>query len=118
MNYITLINQSLKLRRSIKFLLIFSTLSLAVGGVVWACSWEEDDSGPSMFTPEAFVSKEYTPFFYDSHDWYYPGTRVEIEDNNNRFNEQVVSEWDNYLDHQLSKSALEYLLLHSSKKRH
>lgn len=69
-----------------------------------------------MFTPEAFVSKEYTPFFYDSHDWYYPGTRVEIEDNNNRFNEQVVSEWDNYLDHQLSKSALEYLLLHSSKK--
>jgi hypothetical protein len=114
MNWVTLTYRSLKLKHSAKFLLIFSICSLTIAGVVWACAGG-DDTPFSIFSPEAFVSKEYTPFFYDSNDWYYPGTRVEIEDNNNRFNDQVISEWDNYLNHQLSKPALEYLLLHSSK---
>ena len=81
--------------------------------MVWACGGWEDD-GFSVFSPEAFVAPQYTPFFYDGSNWYY-GRQIEVEDNNNRFNSQVVDEWDNYLNHQLSKPALQYILLHSSK---
>lgn len=85
-----------------------------VAGVLWACSFEDEGSLSSMFSPEAFVSKEYTPFFYDSQYWYYGGN-VEIDDNNNRFNEQVIGDWDNYLNHQLNRSALRYLLFQSKE---
>jgi len=83
--------------------------------VVWACA-DSEESAYSIFSPQAFVSKDYTPFFYDSEYWYY-GKNVETEDNNNRFNEQVVNEWDDYLGHQLSTSVLRYLLLNAGKKQ-
>src|ERR1700761_7628981 len=113
MNWVTLTYRSLKLKHSMRFLLIFSICSLAIAGVVWACA-DYDDTPFSIFSPEAFVSKQYTPFFYDSYNWYY-GTRVDVEDNNNRFNAQVLSEWDSYLNHQVNQPALAYLLLKSSR---
>jgi hypothetical protein len=113
MNWVTLTKQNLRLKRSARFLLIFSACSLAVAGAVWACAFE-DDSSSSVFSPEAFVSKQYTPFSYDSEHWYYGGN-VEISDNNNRFNSQVINEWDGYLNHTLSRSALRYLLLSAGK---
>jgi hypothetical protein len=114
MNWVTSTYRNLKLKQSTRFLLIFSICILAVAGTVWACSFE-DDTPTSIFSPEAFVSKQYTPFFYDSENWYY-GKNVEVTDNNQRFNEQIIDEWDAYLKHKLNPTTLNYLLLKGDRK--
>jgi hypothetical protein len=114
MNWLILTYQNLTRKASTKFLLIFSFCTLAIAGIVWACA-DGGEENYSMFSPEAFVAKDYTPFFYDSNYWYY-GQSVEVDDNNNRFNDQVVDEWDTYFNHQLNKPTLRYLLLKVSQK--
>lgn len=68
-----------------------------------------------MFSPEAFVAKQYTPFFYDTEYWYY-GKNVETDDNNSRFNKQVIGDWDKYLNHRLDTGALQYLFFKCRRK--
>lgn len=91
-----------------KFLLIFSTAVFAAGGIAWACADSGyDDSDSSNFTPEAFVSAQYAPFFYASSISYYG---YPSDDSNTRFNEQVLKEWQDYFGKQLDKETLNTLL--------
>ena len=97
-----------------KFLLLFSISILAIAGIVYACA-DDGYADASIFSPEAFVSKQYTPFFYDASYWYYKGN-MEVDGNNSRFNDLIVTEWDDYLGHQLKKPVLQYLLLHANQR--
>ncbi|HEY0177942.1 MAG TPA: hypothetical protein VGC08_16280 [Pedobacter sp.] len=95
-----------------KFLLIFSLCMLAIGGIVWACAdGDDDDSASSNFTPEAFVAKEYTPFFYAAYISYYDHN----EDNSStRYNQVVLKDWDTYLEKKITEKDLETLLFKST----
>ena len=93
-----------------KFLLVFSISILSAAGIVWACGGGDfDDSYYSNFTPEAFVAKEYTPFFYTSSTTYY-GYEYNNENSNTRYNDIVLKEWDDYLGQSLKKEELNTLL--------
>lgn len=109
--------QRLKQRISKKFLLIFSLSSLTAGGLVWACADYGYDYEYSSFSPEAFVAKDYTPFFYTEYISYYGGGYGSVDENSNiRYNDHVVNDWYAYFDRKLEKAALEYLLLKASYK--
>lgn len=109
--------QHLKQGISKKFLLIFSLSTLSVGGVVWACADYGYSDDYSSFSPEAFVAKEYTPFFYSDFSTYYTKDYSFKDDNTNtRYNDQIVKEWYDYFGQQLSKTDLQYLLLKASAK--
>lgn len=100
------------------FLVIFSLGTLLVSGVIWACAWYEEEDA-SVFTPEYFVDKQYSPFFYDGSNTYYGNEWNASEEsrynNNARYNEQVVAEWDGYLQQGLPKAALIDLLFTVSR---
>lgn len=96
-----------------KLLLIFSFALLSAGGIVWACGGGDWDDGEySNFTPEAFVDHQYSPFFYTSWQAYY-GTDIN-DDSNTRYNEQVVKEWGEYLDHKVNSKDLSALLFRAT----
>ncbi|SMC58349.1 hypothetical protein [Pedobacter africanus] len=117
MNLATSIYQHLKQRISKKFLLIFSLSSLTLGGVVWACADYGFDYEYSSFSPEAFVAKDYTPFFYTEYISYYGGGYGSpYESNTSRYNAAVTNDWYAYFDQKLEKPALEYLLFKASAK--
>jgi len=86
---------------------------LSLGGIVWACAdggW--DNTEASNFAPEAFVAKEYSPFFYTSYVSYY---NLGYDDNNTtRYNDVVLKEWDSYLGQGLADKDLKVLLFKSS----
>lgn len=104
-------------KRSLKSLLIFSLLAISGAGVVWACSdYGYDDR--SSFSPEYFVHKSYSPFFYDSYNRYYStGDDGYITDNNRRFNDEVQKEWTAYLGKQLSAKQVGFLLFSAKAKQ-
>lgn len=115
MNSATSIYQHLKQKISRKFLLFFSLCSLSLGGIVWACADYGFDYEYSSFSPEAFVSPEYTPFFYTEYISYYGGGYDSPYDKNTaRYNDQVVSDWYRYFDKKIDSSALNHLLLKAS----
>lgn len=95
-----------------KFLLIFSVVVLAAGGIAWACSdGGYDDNGFSNFSPESFVAPQYSPFFYSSSTSYYG----EQNDNSNtRFNDQILEEWQAYFGGKADKEILKVLLFNTS----
>ncbi len=85
--------------------------------MVWACSDYGYDYEYSSFSPEAFVSKDYTPFFYTEYISYYGGGYGSMyERNTERYNDQVLNDWHNYFDKQLDKTSLRYLLFKASAK--
>lgn len=100
-------------KTSKKFLLIFSLILCGAAGILWACGggdWDESDY--SNFAPEAFVDHQYSPFFYTSWQSYYGS---EVNDNSNtRYNQQVLEEWNGYLDKKISEKDLSTLLFTSS----
>ena len=99
-----------------KFLLIFSLLLTSAAGIVWACGGGDwDESEYSNFAPEAFVDKQYAPFFYDSWQSYY-GSGVN-DDSNTRYNQQVAEEWNQYLDGKIPEKELSTLLFTASYGR-
>ncbi|MBE9599301.1 hypothetical protein [Pedobacter sp. MC2016-24] len=115
MNSATSIYQHLKQKISRKFLLVFSFCSLSVGGIVWACADYGYDYQYSSFSPEAFVSPEYTPFFYAEYISYYGGGYDSPYDKNTeRYNDQVVSDWYSYFDKKVDSGILNHLLLKAS----
>jgi hypothetical protein len=87
-----------------------------IGGIVFACAggdyWAE--YGTSNFTPEAFVEKKYSPFFYSSYNYYY-GIGHET-DQVNRFNSANVSDWSSYMGDTSLTTELHYLLNESAKE--
>ncbi|WP_316746020.1 hypothetical protein [Pedobacter gandavensis] len=100
-----------------KFLIILGLSTLSLAGVVWACADYGYDDDYSSFSPEAFVAKEYTPFFYSDFSAYYVKDYNYDNDNSNtRFNDQIVKEWSDYFGQKLSKTDLQYLLLRASEK--
>jgi hypothetical protein len=82
-----------------------------MAGVIWACadSYEEEYS---VFTPEYFVNKQYSPFFYTGNEVYY-GLGY-TEGNNTWYNDIIVDEWYDHFNHQFSKASLQYLLIKAS----
>ncbi|WP_432328822.1 hypothetical protein ACRQ5D_10400 [Mucilaginibacter sp. P25] len=94
-----------------KFLLVFSLCTLAIAGVIWACadSYEEEYS---VFTPEYFVNKQYSPFFYTGNEVYY-GLGY-TDGSNTWYNDIIVDEWYDHFNHQFSKTSLQYLLIKAS----
>ncbi|MBB2149490.1 hypothetical protein [Pedobacter gandavensis] len=99
-----------------KFLIILLS-SLSLAGVVWACADYGYDDDYSSFSPESFVDKAYTPFFYSDFSTYYTKEYSYDNDNSNtRFNDQIVKEWYDYFGQKLSRADLQYLLLRASEK--
>ncbi len=76
-----------------------------------ACS-DAGEEDYSAFSPEIFVAKEYSPFFYDNINAYY-GTNYS-DDNNTRFNDLVIDEWYDYLNRKISKETIRVLLFKTS----
>ncbi|QNK64643.1 hypothetical protein H7F33_09255 [Pedobacter sp. PAMC26386] len=111
MNYQPTLLQRLKQKISRKFLLIFSVCSIAVAGIVVACGdgGYYDDYEASSFAPEAFVNKDYSPFFFISYTSYYNG--YYNDDSNSRYNEQIVKEWESWFDHQIDTTSLKKLII-------
>jgi hypothetical protein len=111
MNWPTSILKNLMQKQSGRFLLVFSFCTLAIAGVIWACadSYEEDYS---VFTPEYFVNKQYSPFFYSGNEVYY-GLGY-TEGNNTWYNDVIVDEWYDHFNHQFNKASLQYLLIKAS----
>lgn len=100
-----------------KFLIVLGLSSISLAGVVWACADYGYDDDYSSFSPEAFVAKEYTPFFYSDFSAYYTKDYNYNDDNSNtRFNEQILKEWYDYFGQKLNKTDLQYLLLRASQK--
>jgi hypothetical protein len=100
-------------RFSNKSLIIFISIIVAGAGIVWACAdggW--DDGGNSSFTPESFVDTAYAPFFYS--DQFYYGIGHD-EAHVQRFNDDVVNEWQGYLGISKSDTELHYFLLQARK---
>jgi hypothetical protein len=111
MNWPTSILKNLMQKQSGRFLLVFSFCTLAIAGVIWACadSYEEDYS---VFTPEYFVNKQYSPFFYSGNEVYY-GLGY-TEGSNTWYNDIIVDEWYDHFNHQFNKASLQYLLIKAS----
>src|SRR5690606_34179541 len=94
---------------------IFSLCGLTAGGIVWACADYGYDYEYSSFSPEAFVSKEYTPFFYAEYISYY-GETYPFVTSNTRFNNVNIDDWYTYFKKKIDKKSLEYLLTKASYK--
>ncbi|WP_154402491.1 hypothetical protein [Mucilaginibacter endophyticus] len=111
MNWPTSTFQNLTRKPLRKFLLVFSLCTLTIAGVIWACadSYEEEYS---VFTPEYFVNKQYSPFFYTGNEVYY-GLGY-TDGSNTWYNDNIVDEWYEHFNHQFNKTSLQYLLLKAS----
>ncbi|MFS2189220.1 hypothetical protein ACCC92_21260 [Mucilaginibacter sp. Mucisp84] len=111
MNWPTSTFQNLTRKPLRKFLLVFSLCTLTIAGVIWACadSYEEEYS---VFTPEYFVNKQYSPFFYTGNEVYY-GLGY-ADGSNTWYNDIIVDEWYDHFNRQFSKASLQYLLIKAS----
>lgn len=99
-----------------KLLLIFSGVLLLSYGVIQACGggdWFEDwyYSYNSNFTPEAFVEESYSPLFLSGEIFYGIG----FDDrHNSRFNDEITSDWENYLKEAMPKETVKFFLIEES----
>lgn len=103
-------------KKSLKTLLIASSLSAVIGFGVYsyACAdgyWSY--ASTSSFTPEAFVDASYQPLFFAPYERFYNNAYLYNAD---LFNESVVDEWYNYLDHKISIEVLNAYLLDAGTK--
>ncbi len=90
---------------------------LSGAGIVWACADVEGDDS-SAFTPEYFVNKHYSPFFYDGYNRYYEASDTsQITDYNTRYNKLVSGEWKTFLGSQLSPNQVDFLLFKAKQKQ-
>ena len=93
---------------------------LCVAGVLWACGWSEEEAY-TVFSPEYFVGKEYSFFFYDGNhefyqgynnngDYYYDDADTTGMHSDNYLNNPITAEWDKYLKHAVPRQNIHYLL--------
>lgn len=97
-----------------KSLLGFSFLTVFGYGVYsYACAdgWWGNDFN-SMFAPETFVDKSYKPMFFDSYNLFYNNDY--LYGYNGKFNDDIVSDWSNYIGKSEPKEAVSYYLLNDS----
>jgi hypothetical protein len=92
-------------------------LLLTGAGVVWACAdYSYDDT--SSFTPEYFVHKKYSPFFYDSYNTYYNlADTAFLTDNINRFAPLIEKDWYKQLNGQLTPKQIRFLLFKANQRQ-
>ena len=97
-----------------KSLLLLISTTLVGLSVILACAggWYSIND-TTNYTPELFVDKSYSPFFY-SYDYYYDIGHDEKQ--NERFNATVVSDWYNYLDKKFSINEIETILFKTTNK--
>lgn len=67
-------------------------------------------SSISNFTPEAFADDSYKPLFFAPYDRFYNGDYME---NSSMFNEDIVTDWTEYLQGKLSSEEIKNYLLSS-----
>lgn len=93
-----------------KLFLISSTSLLFVYGIIYACA--DVDFGyfgyDSNFTPETFADKSYTPLFLSGDVFYGIGTDTE---HNSRFNNDIKSDWNEYLKGKIDTKDIGYFLI-------
>lgn len=96
------------------WLLAFSGATILASGVyAYACA-DGGDWGInylSSFTPEAFADSTYLPMFYDNGNFFYNGNDMY---NSGMHNDEIVSDWKNYLGAAMKPKALTYYLLNDS----
>jgi hypothetical protein len=97
-----------------KLLISFSTATLFVYGVIYACGGGDywGWSYESNFTPETFVDKSYAPLFLSS-DFFY---NYSDNEHNSRFNDEIVLDWVKYLGESANKESVKFFLVDSSAK--
>lgn len=94
-----------------KLVLVSSAALLSVYGIIHACGGGDDwdfFSDGSNFTPETFTDKSYSPLFLSGDIFYGIGFDTQ---HNSRFNENIESDWENYLKGKVDASTIDYFLI-------
>jgi hypothetical protein len=107
MNWPTSTYQNIRQKLSGRFLIVFSFCTLALAGVIWACA-DSYEPEYSAFTPEFFVNKQYSPFFYTGNEVYYGLDHA--DDSNIWYNDKVTDEWYHHFNGQFARQSLLFLL--------
>lgn len=90
----------------------FSAIALFSYTIIYACAggdWDFWDDN-SNFAPEVFVEKSYSPLFL-SPDVFYTRDYYGFDTaHNSRFNDEILSDWSNYLDKKIDLETLKFFL--------
>lgn len=94
-----------------KLFLVSSFTLLSIYGIIYACA-DGDDwdyfGYNSNFTPETFADKSYSPLFLSGAIFYGIGFDRE---HNSRFNEDIKSDWENYLKGKVDATTVSHFLI-------
>ncbi|HJY13054.1 MAG TPA: hypothetical protein VJ304_09730, partial [Flavobacterium sp.] len=94
-----------------KLFLVSSVALFAVYGIIYACGGGDDwdfFGYNSNFTPETFTDKSYSPLFLSGDVFYGIGFDTQ---HNSRFNEDLKSDWNNYLKTKVDTATVNYFLI-------
>lgn len=94
-----------------KLFLVSSVALFAVYGIIYACGGGDDwdfFGYNSNFTPETFTDKSYSPLFLSGDVFYGIGFDTR---HNSRFNEDIKSDWKNYLKTKMDTASVSYFLI-------
>jgi len=101
-----------------KLFLVSSAVLLFVYGVIYACAGGDDwdfFGYNSNFTPETFTDKSYSPLFLSGAIFYGIGFDTQ---HNSRFNENIKSDWENYLKGKVDTTTVNYFLIGDETSRY
>jgi hypothetical protein len=94
-----------------KLFLVSSAALFTVYGIIYACGGGDDwdfFGYNSNFTPETFTDKSYSPLFLSGDVFYGIGFDTQ---HNSRFNEDLKSDWNNYLKTKVDTATVNYFLI-------
>lgn len=94
-----------------KLFLSFSLALLSIYGIIYACAGGDDwdfFGENSNFTPETFADKSYSPLFLSGAIFYGIGFDTQ---HNSRFNENIKSDWADYLKGKADTTTVNYFLI-------
>lgn len=101
-----------------KLFLVSSTTLLFAYGIISACGGGDDwdfFGYNSNFTPETFADKSYTPLFLSGDVFYGIGFDTQ---HNSRFNENIQTDWENYLKGKMDGATVNYFLIGEETPRY
>ncbi|MDA6072221.1 hypothetical protein NJT12_21570 [Flavobacterium sp. AC] len=101
-----------------KLFLVSSAALFSVYGIIYACGGGDDwdfFSYNSNFTPETFADKSYSPLFLSGDIFYGIGFDTE---HNSRFNDDIKSDWGNYLKGKADAATITYFLIGEETPRY
>ncbi len=90
----------------------FSTIGLFSYTLIYACAGGDWDfwNDSSNFAPEVFVEKSYSPLFL-SPDVFYTRDYYGFDNaHNSRFNDEILADWNNYLDKKIDIETLSFFV--------